>query len=1031
MRYRTVICVLFVGVVGVALGCSVFAPFSAVGRETDDTGETTTAFAAPPPYPHRGVQRMETSILESDLIVRLRLNSVETSVWDHADGTFFVYQKFDATVLEHLKGTSPFSIDVLRFDNLPYTQRSRAEQRTDGFHAERDAQWDDREAVVFLQLPAQEFQTDKRYVLGTGLNLPIIGKGEDWYSLHSSYRRVWLPAAAGQGSSPGDAQKFLTSLPPETQGGASGAIEAEPETVTLGEIKALIASVAAELAGGDDPAAMRQCVVNKYQYLRNKDYVLAQNSGEQYTRFETEHETQSGLTGNTVITNSVSRSVYGSGDTRPEGDSTFTGSVVPVLKFVFVPPESIDEDGDGTFDSVRFEERIETTRPLPSGVYNLVLNEPGFYQTCNFVMTSDWTLTVAPPDNVLHELFYDPVAIGNVVVADGTNGVLSPATFTDANVASATIGSISYESGTAKMTLSPHDGLAGHVLDIIELDGTVSLSMDVADATVDAANNTLSWSVSSAPWDDGDKLMVRIREALPSAPAPVDVAIDTTDSTDMGEPTETQAAVAEPRVESSSAPSVRPYISASSSGISRDPPTLEERILRADAIVRARFSLITPSSRSFHYRPFNETRHAPFVEFTFDVLESIKGSAAGTIVVEMQVKPSSLGRGEFSTTSYTDTGSEALAHSRDWIANDFDSSWNSREAILFLKTVTNASTYKTTGRSPSVGYVFPGPGSLDADAIVGDEISIASSVNKVWLPSKDETGSTAFLLDEPTGDDETTPSATLADLKTTITTTDALVDPNIEGHRECLVAKAREEREHDKVRLPDLQFERSAEIASGLPANTVVLEGGAASQHYSHYHLYGDDAEHFSWDVTDTDSDPNNGYTRNLTQDKPLPAGQYVFEIAKQFEFFIPCGHIPDTRGRWTISVVPPAHTLHELEFIPERSQGDLIASIDQNLGTLDPSEFTGADGETASIDRIALVTGDDGTQDVQITIDPPAAVDGQVFDIIELDGTVSLSMDVADATVDAANDTLSWSVSSAPWEDGDKLMVRIREAFE
>ena len=54
-----------------------------------------------------------------------------------------------------------------------------------------------------------------------------------------------------------------------------------------------------------------------------------------------------------------------------------------------------------------------------------------------------------------------------------------------------------------KLKVDPHDGLVGQVVDIIELDGTVSLSLDVLDATVDAANRTLSWSVASQPWEDG------------------------------------------------------------------------------------------------------------------------------------------------------------------------------------------------------------------------------------------------------------------------------------------------------------------------------------------------------------------------------------------------------------------------------------------------------------------------------------------------------------------------------------------------
>ena len=69
------------------------------------------------------------------------------------------------------------------------------------------------------------------------------------------------------------------------------------------------------------------------------------------------------------------------------------------------------------------------------------------------------------------------------------------------------------QAGTVNVKVTPDDALDGHILDFIELDGTVSLSLDVLDATVDSANDRLRWSVSSQPWEDGDKLMVRIREA--------------------------------------------------------------------------------------------------------------------------------------------------------------------------------------------------------------------------------------------------------------------------------------------------------------------------------------------------------------------------------------------------------------------------------------------------------------------------------------------------------------------------------------
>ena len=137
---------------------------------------------------------------------------------------------------------------------------------------------------------------------------------------------------------------------------------------------------------------------------------------------------------------------------------------------------------------------------------------------CNYVLSHEWTVVANAPDGVLHEAFFDPVTVGNAVAADSEDGTLKPALFTGANGATTTIERIAWEpgtgaTGTVQMRLSPHTGIAGHAVDFIALGGSVSLSLDVADATVDAANNTLSWPVVSQPWQNGDELMVRIREA--------------------------------------------------------------------------------------------------------------------------------------------------------------------------------------------------------------------------------------------------------------------------------------------------------------------------------------------------------------------------------------------------------------------------------------------------------------------------------------------------------------------------------------
>ena len=166
-----------------------------------------------------------------------------------------------------------------------------------------------------------------------------------------------------------------------------------------------------------------------------------------------------------------------------------------------------------------YTETLVTNRPLPRGQYVIhTVRQYSVLQPCGYVppYRAKRTINVIPPAGVLHELLFDPVTVGSTVAADATNGVLKPASFTDANGGSATISSISYESSTVKIVVTPDDALFDHIVDIIELDGTVSLSFDDFDATVDSVNGTVSWSVSSQPWDDGDLLMVRIREVPPS-----------------------------------------------------------------------------------------------------------------------------------------------------------------------------------------------------------------------------------------------------------------------------------------------------------------------------------------------------------------------------------------------------------------------------------------------------------------------------------------------------------------------------------
>ncbi len=459
---------------------------------------------------------------------------------------------------------------------------------------------------------------------------------------------------------------------------------------------------------------------------------------------------------------------------------------------------------------------------------------------------------------------------------------------------------------------------------------------------------------------------------------------------------------------------------AHSSGVVYEPTTLEERILKADVIVRARLRSVSPSSRSF-LEPFsNMTRYLSFVEFTFDVLETLKGNAGSTAVVELRARLYfDWSQGEI---GFDSTAAEAVATGREWIDMGYDSQWDDREAILFLRSVSNSKTSFTDGRSSAVQFVFPGHLFNDAIVLAYDEFSIASDRNKVWLPATSSTSNAqTFYLDTPTSETPSPPSISLQSMKSAITTTNAMVDTSIPGYRECLQWKFFAERSK-KPMLPQFMFDEQTEIDSGRPATTAIIDiavGG--STEYWYYYVDGPNSDLFETETKDTDSDPLNGHRRTVNPVRPLPKGQYTIHLADRQEPMLPCNYVPPYRGRWTLNVVPPEGVLHELFFDPVTV--DSAVAADGSNGVLKPASFTDANGGSAAI---ASISYESSTVKVEVT--PDDALDDHIVDIIELDGTVSLSLDVADATVDSVNDTLNWSVSAQPWHDGDKLMVRIRE---
>ena len=400
-------------------------------------------------------------------------------------------------MIEYLKGSGASEIAVTaRTFSTRGTEEQALQVATDSL-GERDTSRDSHEAILFLWEPASDgASTDAFYFLRSG----------PYPSLHytiDTMNRVWLPAkdppaAEGMSSSTdGSSLLFLVGEPV-----VPGSPPPEPgsSTMSLGDLRSEMGAVDALIATGDGTEGYRECLAEMWRYEQVWQ-------GERRVPPEYVHQLASGTPEGTVLSQGGIYTPGANGYSR----RLIEGRDKELFREALVDDDDRPNNGYGLGEA--------TARPLPAGTYRIESHFRRYTDIpCNFVPHNSYSIenvVVAAPAGSLHELFFDPVTVGSAVAADATNGVLKPAAFTDANGASATIESISYESGTVKLGVTPDDALAAQIVDIIEMDGTVSLSLYVADATVDSASDTLSWSVSSQPWEDGDKLMVRISEDYP------------------------------------------------------------------------------------------------------------------------------------------------------------------------------------------------------------------------------------------------------------------------------------------------------------------------------------------------------------------------------------------------------------------------------------------------------------------------------------------------------------------------------------
>ena len=515
-----------------AVAC-VFALMAACGSEPDPAIEPAAATIAHFSMATQSPASTEELVFLSEIVARVRLVSAEPGSRLYRDGQQRPVFVFRFRVVEYLKGSGDDELTVNLIAESPdgpfagyhYTGASptptpdaeEALRTAKSRLAQRDARWDNREALIFLNpstIPGESgaYEFTGRYTTTALYN----------YAVTSEYNRAWLPATAPSKDAVADAAidaaldssepHYLTGEPFDAgQPQAPGAVaefvsppESSAAAISLSGIKSLIQANEVMLAKGEGVPGYEDCVKDKFKFdAMYKKYPPQMSFLERHI--------SSGRPAGHRLWHNPRRSRLGElyyerwWTAGPDSD-LFAHRIID-------DPDNNPATGYAT-------EHV-TLRPIPKGEYKVFVNDqPAPWAPCDYnpeVSNNlrDMTIHVTSPDGTLYEAFFDPAAIGDGAGADKDNGVLKPTAFSLSDGSSASLQSIAWRPSAVEMRLSPHTRLANHHADFIALDGSVALRLDFDDAseTGAGANRALRWNVCVQRWSDGDLLMLRLSES--------------------------------------------------------------------------------------------------------------------------------------------------------------------------------------------------------------------------------------------------------------------------------------------------------------------------------------------------------------------------------------------------------------------------------------------------------------------------------------------------------------------------------------
>ena len=535
----------------------IFALLAACGSEPDPAAEPAAATIAHFSMATQSPTSTEELVFLSEIVARVRLVAVEPGSRLYRDGQQYPVFVFRFRVVEYLKGSGDDELTVNLIAESPdgpfagyhYTgatpmptpDAEEALRTAKSRLAQRDARWDNREALMFLNpstIPGESgaYEFAGRYATTVLYN----------YAVTSEYNRAWLPATAPSSDAVADAAidaaldspepHYLTGEPFDTaQPQARGAVaesvsppESSAAVISLSEVKSLIEASEVMLAKGEGVPGYEDCVKEMFEF--DADYKESR-----LDPYIIERHIPSGQPAGYRLWPNLARYA----GSRFYNKWWTAGADADL----FIIRITDDPDNDPT---TGYAQEEIATRPIPKGNYNVFIkSQSASWAPCDYNPEADapgfrdMRITAAAPDGVVHEAFFDPVNMkGGAAGADASNGVLDPTGFAFKG-ASVSLDSIRWELKAVEMRLSPHTRLANHHADFIDLDGSIALRLDFDDAseTGAGANRSLSWKVCVQPWSGGDLLMLRLSESpldLPGVTRDADCLASPTPAPDAG-----------------------------------------------------------------------------------------------------------------------------------------------------------------------------------------------------------------------------------------------------------------------------------------------------------------------------------------------------------------------------------------------------------------------------------------------------------------------------------------------------------------